>query len=111
VEAATDDRSAESRTQAVATRSTSAVERGRSLFARMGCGNCHRLAAANAKGEIGPNLDVALDAHTRRSLTEQIVAPYAGDRGEDFKVMPEDFGERMNAREIDDLVTFLLASP
>jgi hypothetical protein len=76
----------------------------------MGCGNCHRLSGANAKGEIGPNLDAALDAHTRQSLRSKIVAPYAGVREEAFTVMPEDFGERMDAGEIDDLVTFLLAS-
>jgi mono/diheme cytochrome c family protein len=32
---------------------------GRELFARV-CGNCHTLAAVNAVGRIGPNLDVLI---------------------------------------------------
>jgi hypothetical protein len=51
---------------------------GRIVFARMGCGNCHLLAAANAQGQIGPNLDRRLPGHTRASLAAQIVNPYAG---------------------------------
>ena len=27
------------------------------VFASAGCGNCHTLAAANATGAVGPNLD------------------------------------------------------
>ena len=30
---------------------------GQAVFARMGCGGCHTLAAASAHGEIGPELD------------------------------------------------------
>ncbi len=36
---------------------TAAESSGRSLFART-CANCHTLAAVNAVGRIGPNLDV-----------------------------------------------------
>jgi cytochrome c551 len=35
---------------------TDAQVRGRELFARY-CSNCHTLAAANAVGKVGPNLD------------------------------------------------------
>jgi len=32
---------------------------GKKLFTSAGCVNCHTLAAANAKGTVGPNLDQA----------------------------------------------------
>ena len=80
---------------------------GRAVFARMGCGSCHRLAAAGSAGEIGPNLDGRLSAHDRASLVSVITD---SDRGGYFGGMPEDFGERMNAAELDALVDFLLAA-
>ena len=33
---------------------------GAAVFASAGCGNCHTLAAANASGNVGPNLDEAM---------------------------------------------------
>lgn len=80
---------------------------GRSVFVRMGCGGCHRLSAAGARGEEGPNLDRALSAYDRDSLTEQIVNP-RGSEG--FATMPTNFGERLTADELSALVTFLLES-
>jgi mono/diheme cytochrome c family protein len=70
----------------------------------MGCGGCHHLAAANANGPIGPDLDARLPAHTRESLTAQILAPGA-ESG-----MPTDFGERMSDAELEALVAFLLSA-
>jgi mono/diheme cytochrome c family protein len=32
---------------------------GAKVFAQVGCGGCHTLAAANAHGQLGPNLDTA----------------------------------------------------
>jgi len=81
------------------------VAAGRAVFARMGCGGCHRLAAARSKGGIGPNLDERLPAHTRESLSSAIVAPPASGG---FYVMPSDYGERLSPNELDDLVSFLL---
>lgn len=80
---------------------------GRAVFARMGCGSCHTLAAAGSKGEIGPNLDTRLGGHTRESLIAAILVPPS--RGS-FPGMPTDFGSRMDARELDALVDFLLAA-
>ena len=45
---------------------------GRAVFARMGCGSCHSLAAAGSTGEMGPDLDSALEHHTRATLIAQI---------------------------------------
>jgi mono/diheme cytochrome c family protein len=80
---------------------------GRAIFARMGCGSCHRFAATGSTGEIGPNLDERLPAHDRSSLSAVITD---SDRDGAFVAMPEDFGERMNAAELNALVNFLLAA-
>jgi mono/diheme cytochrome c family protein len=79
-------------------------EDGLAVFTRMGCGGCHRLAAAQSSGPIGPNLDDRLPSHTRESLTAVILTPPAGS------IMPEDFGQRMSDAELDALVDFLLAA-
>ena len=79
---------------------------GRRVFAAMGCGSCHRLAAAGSTGGIGPDLDAELGGHDRESLVHAIVnAP-----GESLATMPDDYGERMTDTELDALVAFLLAS-
>jgi hypothetical protein len=73
----------------------------------MGCGSCHRLAAVGSRGQIGPDLDERLRGHTGASLTTTILDPPGGDN---FGGMPRDFGERMTDRELDALVSFLLAA-
>ena len=78
---------------------------GQAVFARMGCGGCHALAAANAHGEIGPDLDARLPSHTAASLRAQILDPA---RNAAFAQMPGDFGRRMSRAELDALVAFLL---
>jgi mono/diheme cytochrome c family protein len=78
-------------------------EAGLAVFTRMGCGGCHRLAAANSTGPIGPNLNERLPNHTRESLTAQILSP------DPAGIMPDDFGERMTDAELTALVDFLLA--
>ena len=99
---------AASATAAPATGAPAGHESGRAIFARMGCGSCHTLAAAGSTGQIGPNLDGRLGQHTRASLIARITAsPSAPD---DFSAMPTNFASRMNARELDALVRFLLAA-
>ena len=83
-------------------------ESGRAVFARMGCGSCHTLAAAGATGQIGPNLDERLAGHTRASLIARITAPPSDPDG--FSMMPTNFASRMDERELDALVRFLLAA-
>jgi cytochrome c oxidase subunit 2 len=83
-------------------------ESGRATFVRMGCGSCHTLAAAGSEGQIGPNLDTQLRRHTRASLIARITAPPSD--ADTPSAMPTDFGSRMNARELDSLVHFLLAA-
>ena len=80
---------------------------GRAVFARMGCGSCHTLAAAGSRGEIGPDLDQRLPSHTRASLVERITRGPAADGT--FSPMPDNFGARLDDDELDALVDFLLA--
>ena len=77
---------------------------GAAVFARMGCGSCHALAAAGSTGEFGPSLDQRLAAHSAASLRAAIVAPPRNS------MMPADFGVRMSKAELDALVAFLLAA-
>ena len=81
---------------------------GRAVFARMGCGACHTLAAAGTLGEMGPNLDERLPSHTRASLIERITRGPSADGT--FSPMPDNFGERLDDQELDALVDFLLAA-
>ena len=78
-------------------------EAGFAAFNRMGCGGCHRLAAAGSSGPIGPDLDALLPDHTRKSLRAAILSPPP------LALMPDNFGERMSDAELDALVGFLLA--
>ena len=68
----------------------------------MGCGGCHRLAAAGSEGQFAPDLDQSLPGHTRASLVAKITDPGAAS------IMPGDFGRRMSDREMQALVDFLL---
>jgi mono/diheme cytochrome c family protein len=77
---------------------------GAALFASMGCGSCHRLAAAGSDAELGPSLDERLPDHTRASLRAAILRPPTAG------MMPADFASRMSAAELDTLVTYLLAA-
>jgi mono/diheme cytochrome c family protein len=81
---------------------------GRAVFARMGCGSCHTLAAAGSRGEIGPDLDQRLPSLTRASLVERITRGPAADGT--FSPMPDNFGDRLDDDELDALVDFLLAA-
>jgi mono/diheme cytochrome c family protein len=83
---------------------------GRAVFARMGCGGCHRLAAGAGTGTVGPDLDELLPGYDATSLRAKIVDPYPAGEPQYFATMPEDFGQRMRPPELDALVDFLLAT-
>ena len=60
-------------TQTKSTRTTAPAKSpdGAKVFASAGCGGCHTLAAANASGNVGPNLDdLQPDAATVSSQVE-----------------------------------------
>ncbi len=86
------------------------ADAGRALFVRMGCGGCHKLAAGAGIGQVGPDLDALLPSHHTASLRAKIVDPYPAGAPAGFLAMPDDFGRRMTARQVDELVEFLLGT-
>ena len=83
---------------------------GQAAFTRMACGSCHTLAAAGARGQVGPNLDDRLPSYDAASLKAKIADPYRGRGANSIDAMPQDFGKRLSNRELDALVLFLLAA-
>jgi cytochrome c553 len=72
---------------------------GAKVFAQAGCGGCHTLAAANAHGQIGPNLDTLQPAYERVRLQVQLGG----------SAMPA-FKDRLSAAQIRDVAAFVASS-
>jgi mono/diheme cytochrome c family protein len=82
---------------------------GAQVFANFGCGGCHTLAAANAGGVTGPNLDEVLAGQTADYIRKAIVDPNAQQTpGFPLNVMPQDYEAQMSPQELTDLVDYLL---
>ncbi len=91
-------------------------EAGKTVFANNGCAACHALAAAGAKGTIGPDLDklpaaaaaagVPLDEYIRESIVEpgKVIA-----KGYPANVMPATYAQ-LPKDQLDGLVDYLAAS-
>jgi len=90
---------------------------GLSVFNQNGCSSCHTLSAANATGQVGPDLDKLasyarqahqpLEAFVRQSIVDPnayIQPSYPKD------VMPTNFGHLLTKEQLDALVTFLVQS-
>jgi mono/diheme cytochrome c family protein len=81
---------------------------GAQIFADNGCGGCHTLAAANAGGSLGPNLDEVLPGQTTTMIEKSIVDPNATvAKGYSANVMPLTFGETLTTEEVEQLVRYL----
>jgi cytochrome c oxidase subunit 2 len=81
---------------------------GAALFASNGCGSCHTFAPAKASGTVGPDLD-KVSKPTAAYVKQSIEDPNAVVRkGFPKGVMPQDFGQKLSADEIDALVKYLL---
>jgi len=84
---------------------------GAQVFANNGCGGCHTLAAAKSGGVTGPNLDQVLPGQTAAMVHESVVEPNAKiAKGYPPNVMPANFGQTLSAKELEDLVNYLLES-
>jgi mono/diheme cytochrome c family protein len=84
---------------------------GAQVFANNGCGGCHTLAAANAGGTVGPDLDEVLPGQQEPEIEESIVDPEAKiAQGYPKGVMPQNFGEKLSGEELKELVKFLSES-
>ena len=90
---------------------------GAAVFKSNGCGACHTLKAASAKGTLGPDLD-KLPAEAKRAkqpleafIRTSIVDPNAYIEPRFPKgVMPPTFGKTLSKQQIDALVQYLIQS-
>jgi cytochrome c551/c552 len=78
------------------------VRDGLAVFIAQGCGSCHRFAAAESVGPIGPDLDVALQGKDATFVKDAILAPPPDGP------MPDDFATRISPPDLERLVAFLL---
>jgi mono/diheme cytochrome c family protein len=84
---------------------------GAQVFANNGCGGCHTLAAANAGGVTGPDLDKVLPGQSAAMIHESIVDPNAHiAKGYPANVMPQNFGTIITAQQLNQLVQYLISS-
>jgi len=91
---------------------------GKALFASSSCSSCHTFTPAGATGTIGPNLDTAPTASAKADgnmnlaafVKQSIVDPNAYiAKGYHSGLMPTTFGTQLSAKQIDDLVAFVLS--
>jgi mono/diheme cytochrome c family protein len=81
---------------------------GRSVFESQGCGSCHTFAPAGANGRVGPNLDEVLAGKDAAFIEESIVDPNAEvASGYSAGIMPQNYGDQLSRRQLEDLVAFL----
>jgi mono/diheme cytochrome c family protein len=85
------------------------VRRGRELFAGEGCGRCHSIAATGAEGKLGPRLDT-LDEDAGDVLEEIVDPRHDIVDGYPEKLMPTDFGARLDDAELQALAAFVTAA-
>jgi mono/diheme cytochrome c family protein len=84
---------------------------GLAVWVEHGCGSCHTLAAANARGTFGPDLGSTLKGVPASYIKESIVAPdKVAAPGFSTGMMPSDYAARIAPDDLDRLVSFLQAS-
>lgn len=82
---------------------------GAQVFANNGCGGCHTFAAAKSGGVTGPNLDEVLPGMSAAMVHESIVDPNKEiAEGYPPNVMPANYEQTISAKELDQLVEYLL---
>ena len=78
---------------------------GRQVFLAQGCGGCHTFSAAGTNGTVGPNLGEALQGKDAEFVHESIVDPNKEvASGFAPNVMPQDYGQNLTQKQVDDLV-------
>lgn len=84
---------------------------GAQVFANNGCGTCHTLAAANAGGVTGPDLDKVLPGQSAAMINQSIVDPNAHiAKGYPPNVMPGNFSTLITPTQLNQLVQYLISS-
>jgi mono/diheme cytochrome c family protein len=96
---------AEGATSNLQTKGASAqIQQGKTLF-RATCASCHTLAAVNARGVTGPDLDrIGLDSQSRQSAIQRVEnAIRIGGTGQDR--MPSGLLQGQNAKDVAEFVS------
>jgi mono/diheme cytochrome c family protein len=84
---------------------------GKTVYADAGCAACHTFTPAGSTGKTGPNLDTSLQGKDEDYVRESIVDPDA-EIAPGFQpgIMPKNYGQQLNSKQIADLVAFLRQS-
>jgi cytochrome c2 len=87
---------------------------GRQIYVAAGCGACHTFGPAGTNASVGPPLDdlaqrAAQMKPAEQFVEESIVKPdEVVAKGFQAGTMPDNFGERLEPKQIDALVKFLM---
>jgi cytochrome c oxidase subunit II len=85
------------------------AEAGLAVFEEQNCGSCHTYEQAGSTGTTGPNLNESLEGKDPGYVFESIVDPDAEvAAGFQPGIMPQDYEQKLNDRQLADLVAFLL---
>lgn len=82
---------------------------GAQIFANNGCGSCHTLAAGQAAGTLGPDLDEVIPGMSKAEIHEAIVDPGAKIAAGFPNAMPS-FKGTISEQQLNQLVEFLVSS-
>ena len=87
---------------------------GKQAFATNGCGGCHTYKPAGASGTQGPDLDKLPELAQKADqgpldqfVHESIVNPSAYVEKGFSDIMPKNYGQSLNQKQLADLVAFL----
>jgi mono/diheme cytochrome c family protein len=84
---------------------------GAQVFVSNSCNGCHTLAAANAGGTTGPNLDEVLPGQSLAMIEKSILDPNAQiAKGFPPNLMPGNYETEISPTELKELVEFLASS-
>jgi cbb3-type cytochrome c oxidase subunit III len=83
---------------------------GAQIFANNGCGSCHTLAAAQAAGTLGPDLDEVIPGMSKAEIHEAIVDPGAKVEAGYPNAMPANYSTQISEQQLNDLIKFLMTS-
>jgi mono/diheme cytochrome c family protein len=83
-------------------------EAGKQVFEAQGCGSCHTFKPAGSTGNVGPDLDEALQGKDAEFIQTSIVDPNA-EVASGFQpgIMPQTYGSQLSDKQLADLVAFL----
>jgi cytochrome c2 len=87
---------------------------GKPIFASQGCTGCHTYKPAGSNASVGPDLDKLADytkqanaSDVQEFTRESIVNPSAYVQPGFSDVMPKDYGQKLNDKQLADLIAFL----